>query len=323
MLDYPAALAVATVIRTGSFDRAAAALHVTPSAISQRVKALEDRLGLVLIARGTPCTATEAGAWLCRHMDHVGMLESELFRHFPQTPDPGQRVTVAIATNADSLGTWLIPALTAFTRETGYLLSVSVDDEDHTADWLRQGRVLAAVTGLAKPVAGCTLRPLGRLAYRVTASPEFAARHFPRGITAEALATAPALTFNQKDRLQHTWAERVTGRPLALRTHFLPSTQGFLDACLGGMGWALNPEPLARPHLATGRLVDLSPAHPPEVALNWQVTRLAAGPLEPLTRAVMAAARGALVSGGRAANRPERTEGTQIAIAAAARAMPF
>lgn len=295
MLDYPAALATATVIRTGSFDRAAAALHVTPSAVSQRVKALEDRLGIVLIARGTPCTATEAGAWLCRHMDHVGMLESELYKQLPRAPDPGQRVTIALATNADSLGTWLTPALTAFARETGQLLAISVDDEDHTADWLRQGQVLAAVTGLARPVAGCTLRPLGRLAYRATASPEFIARHFPEGVTAEALAAAPALTFNQKDRLQHGWAERMAGHPLDLPAHRLPSTQAFVEACLAGMGWALNPEPLARPHLATGRLVDLSPGHHPEVALNWQVTRLAAGPLEPLTRAVVEAARGALV----------------------------
>lgn len=295
MLDYPAALAVATVIRSGSFDRAAATLHVTPSAISQRVKALEERLGTVLVVRGTPCTATEAGAWLCRHMDHLGMLESELFRHFPRAPDPGQRITIAIATNADSLGTWLTPALTAFARETGQLLAVSVDDEDHTADWLRQGQVLAAVTGHARPVAGCSLRPLGHLAYRATASPEFIARYFPNGLSAEALARTPALTFNQKDKMQLTWAERVAGRPLDLPTHWLPSTQAFIDACLGGMGWALNPEPLARPHLASGRLVDLSPDHHPEVALFWQVSRLAAGPLEPLTRAVMAAARGTLV----------------------------
>lgn len=295
MLDYPAALAVASVIRTGSFERAAAALSVTPSAVSQRVKGLEDRLGIVLIDRGTPCTATEAGAWLCRHVDQVAMLESDLFRQLPRRPDPGQRITVAIATNADSLGTWLVPALTAFARDTGHLIALSVDDEDDTADWLRKGRVLAAVTGIGRPVAGCSLRPLGHLAYRATASPDFAARHFPRGLTAGALAAAPALTFNQKDRLQHDWASGIAGQPLDLPTHWLPSTQGFVDACLGGMGWALNPEPLVRAHLALGRLVDLAPGTGPQVALFWQVSRLAAGPLAPLTRAVTEAARAALL----------------------------
>ena len=61
------------------------------------------------------------------------------------------------------------------------------------------------------------------------------------------------------------------------------------------MGWALNPAPLARPHLATGALVDLSPGPPTEAPLHWQITRLAERALAPLTRAVMEAARGALV----------------------------
>ena len=96
MIDYPAARAVAIIVQTGSFERAAAALNVTPSAISQRVKQLEERLGAVLIERGTPCTATEKGAWLCRHMEHVGMLEAELMQHLPGLVDaasPEQRVT--------------------------------------------------------------------------------------------------------------------------------------------------------------------------------------------------------------------------------------
>ena len=114
----------------------------------------------------------------------------------------------------------------------------SVDDEDHTADWLRQGQVLAAVTGLAKPVAGCTLRPLGRLAYRATASPEFIARHFPYGVTAEALAAAPALTFNQRDRLQHGWAERIAYNRERMAAHGLRRAAEMKEvaATLRGLG---------------------------------------------------------------------------------------
>lgn len=82
-MDYAGLRAVAMVVQTGSFEKAALALHVTPSAISQRVKQLEERLGAVLILRGNPCTATEKGEWVCRHMEHVGMLESELSASFP------------------------------------------------------------------------------------------------------------------------------------------------------------------------------------------------------------------------------------------------
>ncbi|SDY95343.1 ArgP/LysG family DNA-binding transcriptional regulator, partial [Citreimonas salinaria] len=151
MIDYAAVRAVAAVIRTGSFERAAASLNVTPSAISQRVKHLEERLGTVLIERGTPCTATEKGLSLCRHMDRVGMLEKELMEHLPElsgSDGNAQRVTLNVATNADSLGTWFLKAIAAFTRTTDYLVNVAIDDEDHTAEWLRRGRVLAAVTSL-------------------------------------------------------------------------------------------------------------------------------------------------------------------------------
>ena len=121
MIDYPAARAVAMIVQTGSFERAARALSVTPSAISQRVKQLEERLGAVLIERGIPCAATEKGAWLCRHMEHVGILEKELMAHLPGLVDPAspaRRVTLNIATNADSLGTWFMPPAAAFTQRT-------------------------------------------------------------------------------------------------------------------------------------------------------------------------------------------------------------
>jgi LysR family transcriptional regulator, chromosome initiation inhibitor len=292
MIDYPAMRAVAAIIQTGSFEKAARVLNVTPSAVSQRVKQLEDRLGLVLIVRGTPCTATEKGAWLCRHMEHVGMLEDALFQQLPGLAgSEPQRVTLNIATNADSLGTWFIEALARFTRETGYLVDVAVDDQDHTAEWLQRGRVLAAVTGLSKPVSGCRRTPLGILRYRATASPDFLSRYCPDGVTADALANAPALVFNQKDRLQGQWLRENIGADLVHPSHWLPSTHAFVDAALAGIGWGMNPDMLVKEHLAAGRLVELLPDTPVDIALDWQATRLSGQPLEALTRHVVAVAR--------------------------------
>ena len=299
MIDYGAARAVAAVVRTGSFEKAARALNVTPSAVSQRVRQLEERLGVVLIERGNPCTATERGEWLCRHMEHVGMLEKELIAHLPGLIDPaasGQRVTLNVATNADSLGTWFLAAVAAFTQQTDHLLNIAIDDEGHTAEWLQRGRVVAAVTSLSKPVQGCHVTLLGVLRYHATASPEYLDRYFPAGITAEALAKAPALTFNQKDRLQGEWIRKTFGQSIAFPTHWLPSTQGFVDASLAGIGWALNPAQLVRDHLAEGRLVELVPGVPLDVPLFWQVNRLATEPLSTLTQAVVATARHALAA---------------------------
>lgn len=298
MIDYPALRAVAMVAQTGSFEAAAKALNVTPSAISQRVKLLEERLGAVLIERGAPCVATERGAWLCRHMEHVGMLEKELMARLPGLLEPGEppgRVTLNIATNADSLGTWFLPAVAAFARNGDTLLSLAVDDEDHTAEWLRRGRVVAAVTSLAKPVQGCRSVALGALRYHATASPDYFARHFAAGATPETIGRAPALTFNPKDRLQHEWIKRTLGQSVAYPTHWLPSTQGFVDACLTGMGWGLNPAQLAREHLASGRLVELVPGAVLDVPLFWQANRLAADRLSGLTRKIVEAAARELV----------------------------
>lgn len=298
-LDYAAARAVALIVQTGSFDGAARHLRVTPSAVSQRVRSLEESLGTVLIRRGQPCTATEAGAWLCRHMEQVGMLESALMTHLPGLADgsAAARVTIDIATNADSLGTWLMPALAQAAAATGYLFHLSVDDQDHTATWLRRGQVLAAVTGQPQPVQGCVLRPLGRMRYLATASPEFMARHFAQGLTPEALARAPALMFNHKDKLQEDWLAQVFARtPLPpLPCHKIPSTQGFVDACRAGLGWGMNPAALVQADLAEGALVALTPDQPLDVMLYWQVSRLAADRLVPFTRAVQAAARAVLL----------------------------
>ncbi|WP_026621118.1 LysR family transcriptional regulator, chromosome initiation inhibitor (plasmid) [Ensifer sp. WSM1721] len=294
MLDYSALRAVSAVVQTGSFEKAAALLNVTPSAVSQRVKQLEERLGIVLVARGNPCTATEKGDWLCRHMENVGMLEAELFEHLPGLVDPAepeQRVTLHIATNADSLGTWFLGAMSSFARRSSHLLNIAVDDEDHTAEWLRRGQVVAAVTSGEKPVQGCRRMFLGALRYHATASPGFMARHFPQGVTAEAIGNAPALTFNQKDKLQSRWIRQVFEEELSPPTHWLPSTQGFVEASLSGMGWGMNPAPLVREHLDSGRLVELIPETPLDVPLYWQMNRLAADRLVDLTREVVAVAK--------------------------------
>lgn len=292
MLDYPAARAVALIVQLGSFEAAARALGISPSAVSQRVRLLEDRLGTVLIRRGTPCTATPPGARLCRHMEQVGLLEAALLHHLPG-PGEADRVVLNVAVNADSLGTWFVPAMARFARDGRHGLALSVDDEGHTAEALRDGRVLAAVTALAQPVQGCQVTALGALRYHATASPDFMARHFPQGVTAPALARAPALVFDRKDRMQQDWALThlgVAGFP----THALPSTQAFVEACLAGMGWCLNPARLVAEDLRAGRLVELRPGAVHDVPLFWQVNRMAAGRLRGLTRAVRAAAREAL-----------------------------
>lgn len=290
MLDYASLAAVAAVVREGSFERAARVLNVTTSAVSQRVKQLEERVGSVLIVRGQPCTATDKGRLLCRHVDQVGMLEQELQASLPKLHPAGiqeDRVTLRIAVNADSLGTWLMGALEKFVAEDDGLLQLALDHEDHTVEWLRSGEVLAAVTAHAQPVQGFNSVPLGGLNYLAVAAPEYVRRYFPAGVNAAALAKAPSLKFDQKDQFQQQWMRKVFRREIHNPTHWFPATQVFLDASLAGIGWGMNPEKLVREHLKSGSLVELVPGRGISIPLYWQHTRLQVPMLGRLTRAVV------------------------------------
>lgn len=281
MFTDPLLAALAAIHRRGSLDLAAASLGVTPSAISQRLKLLEERMGCVLIRRGQPCTATAPGLRLIRHHDEVGLLQARLAHDLPQL-DAGP-ATIRIAVNADSLATWVIPALAA---TSGMLFDLVIDDQDHSQDWLRRGEVAAAITSHPGPLQGCDTLPLGALRYHATASPGYLARWMPDGPTRSVLTRAPALTFSDKDRLQGNWVTRHFGAGVTFPTHQLASSQGFVDAALAGLGWCLNPEPMAAPHLAQGRLQCLIPQTPLDVPLYWQYSRLTAQALAPLTAAM-------------------------------------
>ena len=289
MHDPAQLAALAAVHRRGAFDLAAAELHVTPSAISQRIKALEEQTGTLLIRRGQPCRATEPGLRLIRHHDEIALLERTLARDLGL--DPG-RTTLRIAVNADSLATWVIPALAA---TDGLLFDLVIDDQDVSQDWLRRGEVVAAITAHPGPLQGCDTIPLGALRYRATSTPAFRDRWFPQGVSAETLLQAPTITFSDVDRLQDLWASRQTGSRRTLPTHRMATSNALVDACLAGLGWGMNPEPLIAPHLARGALVELVPDTPLDVSLNWQFTRLAAAALSPVTEAIRQTARRSLV----------------------------
>jgi len=295
MLDYAALAAMAQVVRDGSFERAAQALHVTPSAISQRVRLLEERLGVALIVRGSPCTATEAGERLCRHIEQVGMLERDLHRALPALglPDAGalSRVTLKVAVNADSLDGWFVDAAARFCGAEPALLDIRLDDQDHTAEALRSGAVVAAVTATAKPIQGCRSIALGTMPYVASASPAYVRKHLSGGVDAASLAAAPCMTFNRKDALQAEWLRRICGRNIDVPRNWVPSPQAFVHGALAGLGWGMNPRPFIAAHLKAGRLVELVPGSDLAVTLHWQHARLQIPMLDRLTDVVVRTAR--------------------------------
>lgn len=295
MIDYPALAAMTAVIHEGSFERAAERLNITPSAVSQRVKGLEERLGSVLIIRGHPCLPTDLGRMLAAHYDRVRLLEAELDPTLNQLGNHSTApLTLKIAVNADSLATWFPPAAAQFSLASGMMIDVALDDEAYTAERLRSGEVLAVVTSDPEPVQGCKTYELGALRYTACASPAFMKQHFKSRVTAATLAKAPYTRFNRRDILQARWAKEAFGIELKGPTHWVPSTIGCLDFALLGMGWGLHPVQLAMPYIASGQLVELAPRKPAKVTLYWTITRLHAKSLRAMTEAVQKAASVAL-----------------------------
>lgn len=281
------------VVDEGTFDAAATALHLTPSAVSQRVKALESRTGRVLLTRTKPVRPTDSGQAVVRFARQVARLERDARAELGAS-GPDNAAPVPVAVNADSLATWFLPALTRVPEELRLCFELRREDEFHTTELLREGVVMAAVTSSAEAVAGCSVRRLGRMRYLPVAAPGFIGRHlpgWPRAPLGELLPQAPVVVFDRRDSLQDQFVRELTGGRGAgpLRQH-VPTSEGFAEAVEAGMGWGLVPEPQARPRLRAGTLALLAPERGKDVPLFWQQWKLDSPPLAATTEAVLAAA---------------------------------
>ncbi len=271
-LDYHLLAALAAVIREGSFEAASCALNITQSAVSQRIKQLEARMGAVLIVRRRPCEATELGRRLCHHYERVSLLEHDLMMSLPGgwKEGEGEPLVLRIAVNADSIATWFPEVVARATEDLGILLDVLRDDQDYTIERLRSGQALAAVTAEVKPLHGFRSVTLGCLEYVAVASPRFCAVHFKEGLSREAVSQAPCLFFDRKDRIPKMWFEEAFAECPSLHMHRVPSFTGYLRCCRNGAGWGVVPKQAVLRDLSDGRLVALRPEISVNVPLFWQ-----------------------------------------------------
>ena len=275
--------ALSAAVAEGTFEAAARWLHVTPSAVSQRIKTLETTVGRVLVTRSKPIQPTASGQTLLRVARQMQALMTEAGDEFEDDPMTGAAV-ISVAVNADSLATWFLPALAAVGPSLRFELRRV--DQDQTAGLLRQGTVMAAVTMQREPVPGCTVRRLGRMRYRPRASPSFLATWFPEGVTVAALARAPLVVFDREDRLQDRYLRRRSRRRLDPPRHYVPGSGEFTQAIGLGLGWGM----VSDLQSAAGNLVELDREGQVDVALYWQQWRLRTTALDRVTEAVTRAA---------------------------------
>ncbi len=278
MLDYKLLDALARVTEEGSFVRASNVLCLTQSAVSQRIRSLEEACGQVLLTRSTPPQPTSAGRRLLKHYRQVRLLEEGLHE-----TDDDQPITLSVGVNADSLACWFADALRPLFEE-GLFFDLRVDDQERTHDLLRNGDVIGCVSTASDPIKGCRATHLGSVTYRLLATPRFIQIWFPDGFSMEEAERAPTALYDRNDRIQHDYFSAVFGvRAPRFAAHYIPSPEQVYRVIAAGHAYGLVPESQSAKQLASGDLIDLHPDRPHEIDLYWHRWNIDSGPLRRLT----------------------------------------
>jgi len=287
-LDPAQLRALDAAVTHGTLDAAARTLHITPSAVSQRIRALEASLGRVLLVRTKPVAVTDSGAAVlrvARQIDAItGTLSTELALDGSDDGGAAVRRRIPLAVNADSLATWV---LTALAGVEGVDFEFHREDQEHTTSYLRDGTVMAAITADATPVQGCTVEPLCVARYLPCARPEFAERWFERGVTRAALEHAPVVEFDRKDELQRRYLTKRGAGEATPPRHQVPASADFVAAIRLGFGWGMLP--IWQFEDAGGDVIVLD-EQGIDVPLYWQQWNLRSAALDRVHDAIVAGA---------------------------------
>ena len=281
MLDYKLLQALASVIENGGFERAGEALGLTQSAVSQRLKSLEVRLGQPLLTRHPELKATPAGQKLLNHFQRVQLLERDLRQTIPTLTEESSRLRIAI--NADSVATWWAEAVGEFCQREGLLLDLIIEDQDVGLKRMREGDVAACLCSSSQAIAGARAVPIADVSYWPLASPDYARRFFAEGLTSAAFESAPAIVFGPNDQLQHRFLADC-GYQGRFPFHLCPSSEGFVQMARAGIGYGMIPEMQARNWIRRGELINLAPGHELSVPLYWHFWRNSGELLQRLTQ---------------------------------------
>ncbi|WP_286716676.1 LysR family transcriptional regulator ArgP [Thalassolituus sp. UBA2009] len=295
MMDYRALEALVAVLECRGFERAAQRLNVSQSAVSQRIRQLEFRLGQPVLLRTSPPRLTDLGQRLTNHLQQVQQLEQGLL--LPQ--ESAESVKIRLAVNADTLDTWLAAALLRCDDYVQMDFDFIVEDQDVGLKRMRNGEVMACICATAAPVNGGLSQPLGVMRYRALASPEFIRRHQLKR-SQKAIAQLPCLIFSGDDRLQHRFLQSVSPEQAEpQRTHQCPSSGGFVRMALAGIGYGMIPQVQVAEHIKSGELRDVVPGYHLDVPLYWHYWQTESLLLKSLRSAVVAEAKKILLPAGK------------------------
>ena len=295
MIDYKLLEAFAMVIQQGGFEKAAAMMNLTQSAVSQRVRLLEERAGKILLSRTSPPKPTTAGQKLIKHYLQVRLLEDGLEEGI-SSPDGSSPVRLSLGINADSLSSWFLPAIGGLLEEGMILIDMHVDDQEQTHKLLRDGFVVGCISDLSSPMQGCKVEFLGTMKYRLLARPEFISKWFPDGLTASAAENAPAVMFTRKDMLHYKILQGVLGEAIKVKAiHYVPSNDQFMKMISSGYAYGMVPDWQSEPLRAKGEVVEVHERAHDSVKHYWHCWNIDSVPLNTLSKLLVDKAKVLLV----------------------------
>ncbi|MFH4482654.1 LysR family transcriptional regulator ArgP [Vibrio diabolicus] len=286
-LDYKWIEALDAVVYQGSFERAAEHLFVSQSAISQRIKQLEKFLAQPVLVRSQPPKPTPIGKKLLGLYRRVRLLEHETLPELKNDTST-RHVQLSLATNADSLATWLLPALQDVMKQRQVELKLTIYGESRSIEKLKSGEVTGAISLESQPIPGCRADYLGRVDYVCVASPEFYQRYFAQGVNNQTLAKAPAVSYDQYDDLHKTFlTEHFNVSPDSVIHHNISSSEAFLKVALAGVAYCLIPRLQITDELERGALVDVTPGFLMSHRIYWHHWQLETGVLQEISHAIV------------------------------------
>ena len=166
---------------------------------------------------------------------------------------------IPLAVNADTMATWLLDAMVEVQRQHRVTFELLRIDENLSAQRLRHGDVMGAVTSVPQPVPGCRVVRLGTMRYLGLATPAYVERYLPDGPTVAALARAPLIDFDRSDVLQRGFLRKLSRRHLTPPVTYVPAVRDYDEAVRRGMGWGMLVDAQAREDVAAGELVEIAP----------------------------------------------------------------
>lgn len=291
MIDYKLLQAFAMVVQEGGFEKAATMMNLTQSAVSQRVRLLEERAGKILLSRTSPPRPTEAGQKLIKHYLQVRLLEDGLEEEI-SSPEAAAPVRLSLGINADSLSSWFLPALGELLAEGRVLIDMHVDDQEQTHKLLRDGVVVGCISDQASPMQGCRVDFLGAMKYRLLARPEFIAKWFPEGLTLAAAENAPAVMFTHKDMLHYKILQKVLGAAVKVNAiHYMPANDQFIKMISSGYAYGMVPDWQSKALRDAGEIVEVHDKAHDSVNHYWHCWNIDSTPLKTLSRRLVLKAR--------------------------------